>query len=105
MTQKHEPKRTPNSGGRANAGGRGNYIRSRRAFNWGQVERADIGQLVQDVCDSGRGLVLGRTSDGGALSITILDGEERIREWPASVEDFTTFAVWCSSNLADVPFD
>lgn len=103
--KQNEPKRQRNLTGHSTNSGRGHYSRSRRAFRWGDIESSDIGQLVKDVCDAGHGLVLGRTSDGGALSITVLDGDERIREWPATIEDFTTFAVWCSSNLADIPFD
>lgn len=101
----NEPRRQKNNSVVSGTGERGKYTRSRRAFTWGSIERSEIGQLVCDVCDSGHGLVLGRTADGGALSITVLDGDERIREWPASVEDFTKFAVWCNANMADVPFD
>lgn len=100
-----QPKSERNPSGISGVDGRSKYTRSRHAFEWRAIESATIGQLVQDVCDTGNGLVLGRTSDGGALSITVLRGEERIREWPASVEDFLTFAAWCSSNLGSVEFD
>lgn len=105
MAKNGQPKYERNPSGSTGMGAGGKYTRSRRAFEWASIDRATIGQLVTDVCDTGNGLVLGRTSDGGALSITILRGEERIREWPASVEDFLTFATWCSTNLGSVSFD
>lgn len=98
----HEPKKQRNPNGASGMGQRGKYTRSRRAFGWTSIERNIIGQFIVDVCDTGNGLVLGRTADQGALSITILQGEERIREWPASEEDFLTFANWCSTNLGGV---
>lgn len=90
----------PNSGT-----GRDRYTRSRKNFFWSQIESEAIAQLVRDTCDNGRGLVLGRTSDGGALSVTVLDGDERIREWPASEEDFIHFGRWCATNFGSDGFD
>jgi hypothetical protein len=75
------------------------YSRKRREVWWGELDTNDIGRFVAKVCDSGRGCILGRTSDGGALSITILDGDKRIREYPTNESDFADLATWCMDNL------
>lgn len=73
--------------------------RKRSEIAWGSLDTNEVGRWVARVCDSGYGLVLGRTNDGGALSVTILDGDQRIREYPSSVEDFADFVQWCENAL------
>jgi len=68
---------------------------------WENVPSDDLAELVQKLCDNGFGLVLGRTSDGGALSITVLDGEQRIREYSASVDALRAFSAWCDTALGN----
>lgn len=76
--------------------------RKRSAIAWGDLEPDTIGRVIARICDAGYGIVLGKTSDGGALSVTILDGNERYKDYPTSVEDFTAFADWCENSL-DLP--
>jgi hypothetical protein len=73
--------------------------RPRRAFNWDHIPNDSVGQLVKQVVGSGCGLVLGATSDGGALSITILDGDKRVREWPSTIDDYDLLLDWCKTAL------
>lgn len=68
--------------------------RRRRTIYFGELDTDALGRFVARICDSGSGLVLGRTTDGGALSITIMDGHERIREYPTTVEDAEDLFKW-----------
>ena len=76
--------------------------RKRGAIAWGDLDTDSIGRCVSRLCDAGYGIVLGKTSDGGALSITILDGNERYKDYPTSVTDFENFVDWCE-NTFDLP--
>lgn len=68
-------------------------------FEWAEVPAEEIGKLIQAVCGRGRAIICGTTSNGGALSITVLDGDSRIREWPSSIETFRSFADWVPTEL------
>lgn len=72
--------------------------RSRRSFNFKDIEAEDIGRFVQRATGAGLAVILGVTSDGGAVSITILDGDERIREWPSSKDDWDGLHAWLSTR-------
>lgn len=95
----HRPKAEPNTGGRDSTKRRGYDNRPRSSIAWDEIPQDNIGTLVHTVCSQGAAIMFGRTSDGGALSITILDGEERIREWPHTAEEFEAFAGWCQANF------
>lgn len=88
------PKVKPNYGGRTSDARRGYTTRPRRSINWDEIPQDKIGLLVHAVTHAGAAIMLGRTSDGGALSVTVLDGESRIREWPNSVEEFDSLYNW-----------
>jgi len=38
--------------------------------------------------------MLGRTSDGGALAITVLDGDQRVKEYPRDAEEAEKTLAW-----------
>lgn len=65
-----------------------NRGRARRGFSWSEIDPDDLGKFVQFVTSKGLAVILGVTSDGGAGSVTILDGDKRLREWPSSKNDF-----------------
>lgn len=73
--------------------------RQRSAIAWGDLAPDTVGRLVARLCDAGYGIVLGKTSDGGALSVTILDGNDRYKDYPSSADDFDSFVAWCESAL------
>lgn len=75
--------------------------RKRAAIDWTEVNEKDISTLVRAACTSARALILGRTSDGGALSITVLDGAQRYREYCSSAEDFADYVDWFVHAFAD----
>jgi len=55
-------------------------------------------QLLRDalvaITDSGAAVLFGRTSDGGALTIQVYDGQERIREYPHTAEEAEGVLSW-----------
>src|SRR4051794_20011852 len=73
---------------RANTGG------ARRSFSFKDIDAEDIGRFAQRATSQGLAIILGVTSDGGACSVTILDGDERIREWPSSLDDWNGLHTW-----------
>src|SRR5690242_15489606 len=73
----------------------GRFVRSSRTpFQWSDIDASLIGEFVQLVTSHGSAVICGVTSDGGALSITILDGDERIKDWPATVDEFVAIVDW-----------
>lgn len=56
-------------------------------IHWSDIS-ADILRLAIDaVTRAGGAIMVGRTSDGGALSVCILDGDTKIKEYPHDVPD------------------
>jgi len=94
------PAPRPNIGTTSEPNARAYGRRAREPFKWADVPSESISGLVVLLADNGYGLVLGRTTDGGALSITILDGDERCKEWPASLRDYENFIDWVHQAYA-----
>lgn len=72
--------------------------RPRSVVSWSDVTAASIAQFVAAVTDAGSACILGRTSDGGALSITVLSGNERFREWPHTADEATEVLDYLASE-------
>lgn len=89
---------SPNTRAVGNAGRTNGIRRNRPHFTWGDLDPDDIGKWIQQVTRHGVGLILGTTSDGGALSITLMDGDERLRDYPSSVDDFVELLAWCAER-------
>lgn len=73
--------------------------RESRRFNVNPVSYDSIdNQLLRDtvvsVTNAGAAILLGRTSDGGAFTIQVYDGNERIREWPHTSEEAEAVLTW-----------
>lgn len=49
--------------------------------------RDDFWQVVGSAIDGGLGVLLARTSDGGAISITVYDGDDRHRTYCGNEEE------------------
>lgn len=93
-SNQHAPKIEPNRPGATSAARRGYQNRPRNTIAWDEIDGSKIANVVQAVTKQGAAIMFGNTSDRGALSITILDGENRIREWPNSVEQFDALYAW-----------
>lgn len=92
------PVRRPNNQTNDRGYSRANTGRTRRSFSFRDIEAEDIGRFVQRATSQGLAVILGVTSDGGACSVTILDGDERIREWPSSLDDWNALHTWLSTR-------
>jgi hypothetical protein len=57
-----------------------------------------LGEAIRLALESGAGVLLSPTRDGGALSITLYVGDDRLRGYAASPEEFTALL----DRVADV---
>jgi len=89
-----------NSGG-AGQGGQGRLRqRERRTVTYAELDNQLLRDAIVAVCDSGGAAILSRTSDSGAYSITVIDGDEKIREYPNTVEDCEAVFTWLVNMFA-----
>lgn len=88
------PKREPNIGGNPKRDRKNLAARPTSKVSWGDVANQLLRDTVVAVTDAGAAILLGRTSDGGALSLQVLDGDERIKEYPHSSDDAEAYLRW-----------
>lgn len=60
------------------------------AIAWSEVDGPSIKAAIDAVTRDGCAIVFSRTSDGGALVLTLLDGPNRIKEYPNSTREAVT---------------
>lgn len=58
---------------------------SNSSIRWVDADASSLHDAVCAVTDNGEAIILSRTSDGGALSITIISGSDKHRWYPNSV--------------------
>lgn len=58
-----------------------------RVFTWDSIEPEQIHATIVAVTNHGGAIVFGRTQDGGAGSLTVLDGNARGKHWPATDDE------------------
>lgn len=76
-------------------GGRKPPARSpRQTVEWDGVPNQLLRDAICAVTGRGAAIMLSRTTDGGALSITVLDGGERIKEYPRDVDECEQTLRW-----------
>jgi hypothetical protein len=94
------PRREPNP--KRPGGSKQRPIRPREIHtaDWSEVQNQAIRDVVVAVTHAGAAIMFGRTSDKGAFSITVLDGDERIREWPHTVEECESTIRWLLDMFA-----
>jgi len=86
MASQHEQKGKPSENKPYQVVRRTN-LRPVMEVHWGDIDPTLI-RLAIDACTrKGAAIMAGRTSDGGALSVCILDGDTKIKEYPHSVAD------------------
>lgn len=61
--------------------------RNSGAVTWSAVDAGELAHFVHKMTEAGAGVILSVTTDGGALSITVLSGNTRFREWPSSADE------------------
>lgn len=95
------PRRQSNTGRHAKVGGRLNRPREIHTADWGEIPNQVIRDAVCAVTNAGGAIMFGRTSDKGAFSITVLDGDERVREWPHTAEECEQSLRWICGMFTD----
>jgi len=55
--------------------------------SWEDADQEDLWRTICAVTDAGDALTLGRTRDGGAVSLVILSGDERIRKYARGADE------------------
>lgn len=61
---------------------KGTGSRTRSSANFTEVP--NIGQALQVLVESGCAIIIGQTRDGGAMVLTILDGDDRHRTYASN---------------------
>lgn len=61
--------------------------RKAAAIAWAEVDGPSIKSAIDSVTRDGCAIVFSRTSDGGALVLTLLDGPTRLKEYPTSPQE------------------
>jgi putative hemolysin len=61
---------------------------------WGQCDSGTVLAMLELCTKRGCAIMFGRTSDGGALSLCILDGDKKIKEYPRSDEAVQEIYTW-----------
>jgi len=69
-------------------------VRLVRSVSWGDVDSDSIADIVRLVTRYGGAVMFGRTSDGGALSLCVLDNENKIKEYPHDADDVHNIFTW-----------
>lgn len=56
-------------------------------IHWSDVSADSLRLAIDGITRQGAAVMFGRTSDGGALSLCILDGDTKIKEYPHTPEE------------------
>jgi len=75
----------PKHGGKDTA----RIVRTRTQMMWYHVPADQLREFVHDVTMSGCAVVLGRTTNGSALSVCILAGNDKQRDYIGSMDDIS----------------
>lgn len=54
---------------------------------YGQIEAEKLRLVIDTVTRSGGAIMFGRTSDGGAFSVCVLSGADKLKEYPHTPEE------------------
>lgn len=90
----------PSNGPNNPSGGKRIAPRERTTITWGEIDNGLLRNAVCAVADNGAAILLGKTSDGGALSIKVFDGNDKVEEWPHSVADCESTLRWLIEMFA-----
>lgn len=68
--------------------------------SWEDADQEQLWRTVTEIVNAGDAVTLGRTRDGGALSLVILSGEERIRRYARGAEELAELLAEIRTSLA-----
>ncbi len=81
---------------------RANY-RNLADRRWADISVDVLADLVNVCTNAGAAIMFGRTSDGGALSVCILDGDSKIKDYFREPEDVEQFLSWLKDEVFPHP--
>lgn len=58
--------------------------KAEEAVDWAYIDALTIATCISAITMAGGALMLGRTSDGGAYSVCVLVGNDKLKEYPHS---------------------
>ena len=65
-----------------------------RLVSWSDIPSDVVSDLVALCTKHGAAIMFGRTSDGGALSLCVLDNTNKVKEYPRDETDVHNFYTW-----------
>jgi hypothetical protein len=95
-TQLHPNNRRPSGTGRRDLS-----TMPRDTATWAEVDTQLLRDAVVAVADKGAAIQFGKTSDGGALSVRVYDGNDALKDYPRSLEDVEKSLRWVVSMYSD----
>ena len=101
MASQHEQKGKPNANQPTPLRRRTN-LRPVLEIHWGDIDATAIRLAIDAVTRAGGAIMVGRTSDGGALSVCILDGDTKIKEYPHTVDEATALLRAIAEEYVDI---
>lgn len=57
-----------------------------------------VHSIVKAVASAGGAMMFGQTRDGGAFSLCVLMGDEKIKEYPRDADEIRRFLTWLSEE-------
>lgn len=57
-----------------------------------------VHSIIQAVANSGGAVMFGQTRDGGAYSLMVLMGDEKIKEYPRDTDELRRFLAWLTDE-------
>jgi hypothetical protein len=84
----------PNTGRPAGPNRRDFATRPREKVSWSEINNQLIRDAIVAVCGAGAAIQLSETSDGGALSIRVYDGDNAVKEYPHTVDEAEKTLTW-----------
>lgn len=64
------------------------------AIHWSDVDKGRLALLVDTITRAGGAVMFGRTQDGGALSLVVLHGESKMKEYPHTAVEAEELLQW-----------
>lgn len=70
-------------------------------IHWSDIDATTLRLAVDSATRAGAAIMFGRTTDGGALSVCILDGPDKIKEYPHSASEAEALLRAVSEEFAE----
>jgi hypothetical protein len=71
--------------------------------SWSDIPTALVVELVTLVTRHGAAIMFGATSDGGALSLCILNGSDKVKEYPRTPDEVSSLVAWLREDYFPTP--